>query len=227
MHSNLESKCFFLGLTALGWAAGCVEPDLTQSSQSEAGSICAFVTGSALGQMITTPSIAVIVPDTQITTDPLRVHIDETQQSIVGYSLRTPGVDHEIAGQDLFIPGPTAGFPSFTQTLPQVEADHGACLAAGVMTPAVPIHIPASVLQIPGASMDVPAITVTFLGKQLTTPGKTLFLEGRTIILPGADATVVPITVETPAKTVAVRFGATQQPPAALPPAIILAPRLQ
>jgi len=227
MRFTLDTKLSLLGLAALGWATGCMDEDLALTSQGEAGNVCAYVTGSALGQTITTPAFAVIVPDTSATTDPLRVHLDETQQSIAGYSLRTPGVDHEIAGQNLFIPGPTADIPSFTRPLPQVETDHGLCAAAGVTTPAVPVHIPASMLQIPGASLDVPAINVTFLGKQITTPGKVVFLEGRTIILPGADATVEPITVETQAKSVTVTFDATQQPPSALPPAIILAPRLQ
>lgn len=228
MRSILDSKHVFLGLALAGWATGCVDTDADTAlaSQAEAGSVCAFVTGTIGGQTITTPSIAVIVPDTAASTDPLRVHVDATSQSIVGYSLRTPGVDHEIAGQDLFVAGPGAEVPSFSRTLPLVESGDQLCLAAGVATRAVPIHIPASMLQIPGASTDVPAITVTYLGKQSTVPGRTLSLPGRTIILPGADATVPPITVETAQKSVSVQFDASYQPPSPLPPAIILAPSL-
>jgi hypothetical protein len=226
MRVTLDSKCLLLGLAAIGSTTGCIETELGSAAQAEAGSVCAFVTGSALGQTITTPSIAVIVPDTQITTDPVRVHIDETGQSILGYSLRTPGVDHEIAGKNLFVSGPTLTVPSFSRTLSGLGLVNSYCVAAGVTTPAVPIHIPASVLQIPGAVVDVPGITVTLLGKQVTVPGRTVFLEGRQIILPGADAVAPPITVETPAYSVVVEFDATQQPPSPLPPAIILAPRL-
>ena len=226
MRSNLDSKYMFLGLALAGWATGCVDAEVGLTSQAEAGSVCAFVTGTVGGQPITTPSIAVIVPDTAITTDPIRVHVDETGQSILGYSLRTPGVDHEVAGKDLFVPGPGLGIPSFSRTLPTVGLADQHCLAAGVTTPAVPIHIPASLLQIPGASTDVPAITVTYLGQQTTVPGRALFLPGRTIILPGADATVSPITVDTAQKSVGVVFDATYQPPSPLPPAIILAPSL-
>ena len=226
MSSLIKSKCFFLGLAAIGWTSGCVEPEVGLTSQAEAGNVCAFVVATVGGQTITTPSIAVIVPDTGATTDPIRVHLDETEQSIVGYSLRTPGVDHEIAGQNLYVPGPTINVPSFSRTLPTVDGQLHHCVAAGVSTPAVPIHIPASLLEIPGASTDVPETTVTYLGKQTTIPGRTVFLPGRTIILPGADAAVPPITVETAQKSVAVTFDATYQPPSPLPPAIILAPSL-
>lgn len=226
MFSSFESKCFLFGLAMIGSAGGCVEPEVGLTSQAEAGNVCAFVTGTVGGQTITTPAVAVIVPDTGLATDPVRVHVDETEQSIVGYSLRTPGVDHEVAGEDLFVPGPVIGVPSFSRTLPAIGGVVQYCVAAGVATPAVPIHIPASMLEIPGASTDVPAITVTYLGKQTTVPGRTLSLPGRTIILPGADATVPPITVETLEKSVAVEFDATAQPPSPLPPAIILAPRL-
>jgi hypothetical protein len=184
------------------------------------------VTGTVGGQTITTPALAVIVPDTGVATDPMRVHVDGTDQSIVGYSLRTPGVDHEVAGQDLYVPGPGIDIPSFSRTLPTVHGEAYRCLVAGVSTPAVPIHIPTSMLEIPGASVDVPAITTTYLGQQTIVPGRTLFLPGRTIILPGADATVQPVTVQTPEKSVEVDFDATYQPPSALPPAIILAPSL-
>lgn len=225
MRMKLELKCLMFGL-AVTWASGCVEPETGLAIQAEAGNVCAYVTGSALGQTITTPCVVVIVPDTQATIDPVRVHIDETEQSILGYSVRTPGVDHEVAGRNLFVPGPTVGIPSFSKTLPQLDVDKSYCVAAGVTTPAVPIHIPASMLQIPGASVDVPGITVTFLGKQVTVPGRTLHYEGRTIILPGFDAEVPPITVETPEKSVIVEFDATHQPPNPLPPAIILEPSL-
>jgi hypothetical protein len=225
MRSYLDSRCLF-GFVIIGAAAGCVEVHLGTTSQAEAGSVCAFVTAQIGGQTITTPSIAVIVPDNGITTDPIRVHIDQTTQNILGYSLRTPGVDQEIAGQNLFVPGRTLGIPSFSRTLPLLGLAVQHCAAAGVTTPAVPIHIPASVLQIPGAAFDVPAITVTHLGQQTTVPGRTLFLEGRQIVLPGADATVQPITVQSPESTIRVVFDATQQPPSPLPDAIILEPRM-
>src|SRR5690349_20041828 len=78
MHSATDSKYFLFGLAMVGWASGCVEPELGLTAQAEAGSVCAFVTGTVGGQTITTPSVAVIVPDTAITTDPIRVHVDET-----------------------------------------------------------------------------------------------------------------------------------------------------
>lgn len=226
MRSSIESKCFLFGLAVIGSLSGCVEPEVGLTSQAEAGNVCAFVTGTIGGQTITTPVVAVIVPDTAAAVDPIRVHVDETDQSIVGYSLRTPGIDHEVAGKDLFVPGPGVNVPSFSATLPTIDGATQHCLAAGVTTPAVPVYIPASMLEIPGASTDVPAITVTYLGKQSTVPGRTLSLPGRTIILPGADAAVPPITVETLEKSVVVEFAATGQPPSPLPPAIIMAPSL-
>jgi hypothetical protein len=230
MRSNLDAKCLLFGLAMMGWASGCVDTEprdaLGSSSQADTGSVCAFVIATVGGQSITTPSVVVIVPDASVTTDPIHVHVDPTTQTILGYSLETPGVDHDVAGQNLFVTGPTANIPSFTATLPIVDAEHQTCAAASVATPAVPIIVPESDLQIPGVSANVPAITVTFSNEQVTTPGKTLTLPGRTIVIPEVTATVPPITVSTPEKSVSVTVDATAQPPVALPPAIILAPQV-
>ena len=230
MRSHLNSKCLLFGLAVIGWASGCVDSEpqnqLGSTSQAEGGNVCAFVVATVGGQTITTPSVVIVVPDASVTTDPIHVHVDSTSQTILGYSLETPEVDHDVAGQNLFVQGPTATVPSFTATLPIVDAAKQTCVAASVSTPAVPIVVPESDLQIPGVSTNVPSITVTFSNEQVTTPGKTLSLPGRTIVIPEISYTVPPITVSTPEKSVSVTADATQPLPNPLPPAIILAPQI-
>jgi len=80
MRSSFDSTCLLFGVLTIGWASGCTEAELGVTAQAETGTVCAFVTDTVGGQTITTPSIAVIVPDTAITTDPIRVHVDGTQQ---------------------------------------------------------------------------------------------------------------------------------------------------
>ena len=191
---------------------GLGDDDLGSVAQpSSGGELCAFVIGSFGGQSFTTPVIPVFVPDSDAEIDPAHIHVDETHQSILGYSVTIPGVDLKTDEQRPYVPGVDQTIPSFVATLPQLDVLAGTCLAAIVSTPAIPIHIPASVLETPGAFIDVPRIGLNLLGNPATMPGRLIELDHLTIVLPGADFVVPGQELDTPQKTLVVEIDGTQE----------------
>src|SRR3982074_461989 len=69
------------------------------------GNTCVFVFGTIEGRTVTTPSILIVVPPTTVVLGPTRVHVDPTNQSILGFTLTTPGADQTVNGTTLFVPG--------------------------------------------------------------------------------------------------------------------------
>jgi hypothetical protein len=169
-----------------------------------AGNTCAYVFGNVEGKTVTTPALVIVVPETTVNLGPLRVHVDGTQQNIVGYEVVTPEVDETTPGESLFVPAVEEEVPSLSTTIHDVSVANKTCVSFGVTTPAVPVHVPASALAIPGAVLETPEVTVNTLGVSKTVAGQVVTVEGQTVVIPGADAVVPSITVDTPEKTISV-----------------------
>jgi hypothetical protein len=166
------------------------------------GNTCVYVFGTIAGRTVTTPGVLVPIPDTSIALDPGLVHVDETTQEILGYSLRLPGLGLEPEDRELYVPGVDGWIPSFTVRLNDLNLSQKTCVSFGVTTPAIPVHIPASALTIPGVVFDTPAIRMNVLGQQRTVGGQVIVYDGRTIVIPGVNTVVPPQTIETPDATI-------------------------
>lgn len=180
------------------------------SRVSAAGQTCAYVFGTIEGRTVTTPAVVVVVPDSSVAIDPVRVHVDETRQEILGYTLKVPGVDTEVPGQRVYVPGISRELvPALKLTIADLNIQHKTCVSFGVTTPAVPIYIPESRLQVPGAAVEVPAVYLNILGIKKTVGGKVITLDGQTIVVPGLTAVVPPISFETPNESITVDINGT------------------
>jgi len=176
---------------------------VSQPAQA-AGNTCVYVLGTVAGRTVTTPGLLIPIPDTTVTVDPARVHVDETNHEILGYSVRAPGVDEDPEAKTLFVGGVTANVPSFSTTLQDLDLTQVHCISFGVSTPAVPVYVPASALEIPGVVTEVPAIYINALGQERTVGGQVVIYDGRTIVVPGVNTVVPPQPVETPDLTITV-----------------------
>jgi hypothetical protein len=127
---------------------------------------CAYVLSQVDSVTVATPAIVVLVPELGADIQPVRVHLDPTEQNIVGYSVRTPGIDQGVDPGAVFVPAYERTIAPIVATLPALSISTGTCLNVGVSTPAVPVHVPASALQVPGVSAETPAqsISVTVNG---------------------------------------------------------------
>ncbi len=168
------------------------------------GNTCVFVFGTIDGRTVTTPSIMIVVPDQSINLGPTRVHVDPASETIVGFTIVTPGVDDTVAGNSLFVPGVDKTVPSFSATINDLNVNNKTCVNFGVTTPAVPINVPASVLATPGAVISTPEITINTLAVHKTVSGQTINVNGYTVVVPGINEVVPSITAATPDKTIAV-----------------------
>src|SRR2546427_2683817 len=88
------------------------------------GNTCVFVFGTINGRTVTTPSIMIVVPPTEIVLGPTRVHVDPASQSILGFTLTTPGVDQTVNGTTLFVPGVDETVPSYSATINDLVIDN-------------------------------------------------------------------------------------------------------
>jgi hypothetical protein len=173
---------------------------------------CAYVIGHVDSYTVTTPAVAVIVPESDGSTQPIRVHVDETGQTILGYSVRVPGADVGTDGQGVFVPGISQNIPSISATLPELNFTPSRCVNVdGVSTPAVPVYIPASVLTLPGATAEVGAIIINIVGHPLTTPGQLITFDGKTVVIPEQNAGVPSVPVGTPNQSITVDVNGTLQ----------------
>lgn len=173
---------------------------------SAAGNTCVYVFGTINGYTVTTPAVLVIVPESEIVVDPVRVHVDPTTQDILGYSLKVPGVDQGTEEQLLYVPGVSQQLlPALEASIDDLVIDESFCVSYGVTTPAVPIYIPESALEVPGGFVEVPAIYLNLVGQvERIVDGHIISFDGNTLIVPGLNTVVPPVTVETPDATVAV-----------------------
>lgn len=175
-------------------------------STAKAGDTCAFVMGTLNGRTFTTPAVMIPVPDTIVGVGQGQIHVDETTQEILGYSISVPGLTGTSIPQNVFIPGFEIEIPSYALTLADISAVSYTCVSFGVTTPAIPVNVPASKINIPGYYVTVPAIDLTLAGKHISVPGKTLQVGGNTIVIPAYSNTIQPVTVATPDETVTVNL---------------------
>lgn len=179
--------------------------------------ICAYVIGQVGGQSFSTPAVPIYVPDTQATVQPVRVHVDPTTQTILGYSVRTPGVDDETDPKTVFVPGVDTSIPSIVATIPELGITTYRCLDAGVSTPAIPVFVPASAITTPGAVLTVPSIELNALDHDFTTCGQSIALPSKTVVIPSQSAMIPSVSATTPEETLIVTIDGTQYPSRYLP----------
>jgi hypothetical protein len=171
---------------------------------------CVYVISKVDSVTVTTPAVAVIVPGSDSDTQPIRVHLDEQEQVILGYSVRVPGVDVGTEGNMVFVPGIAQHIPSISTTLPELNISPSRCVNVdGVSTPAVPVHIPASVFTVPGAVADVGAIFINIVGNPVTAPGQVITFDGKQIVIPERNAAIPSVPVGTPNQSITFDVNAT------------------
>ncbi len=173
--------------------------------------LCVYVIGNVQGQTVTTPAIPIVLPASQLLAQPVRVHLDETAQNILGYSLNLPGLDLGSFGSPLFsIPAINETIPSFTLTLPDLNYQRHYCVdVSGATVPAIPDHIPASAILLPGGFADVGGIVFNLAGDELVVPGKVLRFDGKQIIFPEQTGSTPAIPLGTPNMSVTFTLNAS------------------
>ncbi len=169
-----------------------------------AGTTCVYVIGQAGGKTVTTPAIPIVVPASEALTEPVRVHLDETAQNIIGYSLAIPGLDAGTEGTPLFsIPAINQEIPGFSVNIPLIDLTRYRCVdAAGVTVPAIPYYIPGSAFSVPGGFVDVGAVFFNLTGREFTVPGKLLTFDGKQVIIPTQSGSTSSTPVSTPDSSV-------------------------
>ncbi len=195
-------KRFLVGAAVAGFAV----PSIALADPT-----CAYVLGHVDSVTVATPAIIIAVPDSSADVQPVRVHLDETEQTIIGYSVRVPGVDQGTDAKTVFVPGVSQTIPAIVATIPELSVATGTCINLGVATPAIPVYVPESVLNVPGGSVEVPAISLNIVGNPVTTPGRVITLEGRTLVIPETGATVPGVAAGTPAESIVVDVNGTVQ----------------
>ncbi|WP_434386063.1 hypothetical protein [Melittangium boletus] len=173
-----------------------------------AGTTCVYVIGQAGGKTVTTPAIPIVVPASEALTEPVRVHLDETAQNIIGYSLAIPGLDAGTEGTPLFsIPAINQEIPGFSVNIPLIDLTRYRCVdASGVTVPAIPYYIPGSAFSVPGGFVDVGAIFFNLTGREFTVPGKLLTFDGKQVIIPTQSGSTPSTPVSTPDSSVTINL---------------------
>ncbi|WP_139488787.1 hypothetical protein [Brevibacillus dissolubilis] len=175
----------------------------TTVSAAEPGNTCVYVLGHIDGKTVTTPAKAVVIPDSAFSVSPAKVHVDETLQKILGYSLNVPGGDVETPPLDgIIVPGYSTEIPSYTFKIQDLNIDECFCYSNGVETPAVPVHIPESALTVPGTKTLLPTISMNILGQQKLLSGYLLETEDEQIVVPEVDLGLPPLNLATPDSTI-------------------------
>lgn len=191
-------KRFLVGATA---AAALSVPGIALADPT-----CVFVLGQVDSVTVATPAVIVLVPDSEAGVQPVRVHLDEQEQTILGYSVRTPGVDEGVNPPAVFVPGTEATVNPIVASTLELPIETGRCEHVGVSTPAIPVYVPESSISTPGVTVPVPAIELNILGHPVTTVGHAIVLEEKSIVIPAYDNGVPAVSVTTPDKTIVVSF---------------------
>jgi hypothetical protein len=197
-------KRFLVGATA---AAALSVPSIALAGDP----LCVFVLGEVNSVTVATPAIVIPVPGSSAEVQPVRVHVNEEDHSIIGYSVRTPGVDEGTDPTAVFVPGTEVTVAPIVVTTPTVEPiEEARCVHQSVSTPAVPVYVPESMINVPDAGIQVPVIELNILGNPISTRGKVIPLQGSTIVIPSFEAVVPGVTVETPPGEITIRFATGQ-----------------
>lgn len=164
---------------------------------------CAYVIGQVNGKTVTTPAVPVVVPSSDALAQPIMVHVDQTTQTLLGYSLGLPGASGGTYGSPIFVPGVQENLPSFSFNIPSLPLTTYRCIDFNLATvPAVPVKIPASALQAPGAVADIGGAIFNVTGTPFTVPGQVISFDGKTIFIPEMNAATPAINVGTPNQTI-------------------------
>jgi hypothetical protein len=144
---------------------------------------CAYVLGQVGPATVATPAVVIFVPPEQAGEQPVRVHLDEEGQTLLGYSRRAPGEDAPASAGSVFV----AGSSSLTRadTAPRdASGTHHTCEHLGVSTPAIPIHVSRSVFDTPGTLVETPTLALQLGGHIWSAPGYLLPIREGTLVLP-------------------------------------------
>jgi hypothetical protein len=179
--------------------------------------ICAYVLGNVGGQVVATPALVVFVPDSSAEVQPVRVHVDPIDETILGYSVRGPGADYETDKKTVFVEGVNQPIDPIVVSVPLLSIETYRCIDVDQSTPAIPVFVPGSVLTTPGAMIETPAINLNVAGQPVTAPGKVIQLPGKTIVIPDHQLTVPSIPIQTPPMTIEVEIDGTRYPADYLP----------
>lgn len=145
---------------------------------------CAYVLGQMGPATVATPAVVVLVPPERAGVQPVRVHLDEEGQTLLGYSLRVPGEDEPPASAGrVFIAGGSSLARSVTSSL-DANGTGLTCEHLGVSTPAIPIHVPRSVFHAPETLVETPAFALQLADRIWSAPGYVLSLPEVTLVLP-------------------------------------------
>lgn len=187
--------------------AGLAVPGLAMAEPT-----CAYVLGQVDGVTVATPAVPIVVPGSDAQVQPVRVHVDDLEQSIIGYSVRVPGADVGTDGYPVFVPGISETVPSVSASLPTLDYTQMRCVNVdGISTPAVPVFVASTSLTTPGTAVNVPLIAINILGNPVTTHGQAIIVEQKTVIIPAIDTVVPGVPVGTPAETIVVDVNGTLQ----------------
>jgi len=178
---------------------------------------CAWVIGHVGGQTVSTPAVVVYVPDSSAEIQPVRVHVDPINETILGYSVRGPGADYETDKQSVFVQGVNQPIDPIVATIPQLNFQPYRCIDQGVSTPAIPVYVPGSALITPGVVVEVPRIELNAVGHPITTEGWVIQVPSKTVCIPDMTATVPGVSWETPDLTLQVWIDGTGYPTDYLP----------
>ena len=171
-----------------------------------AGTACVYVIGGTQAGTVTTPAIPIVVPSSSGLSDPIRVHLDEAGQNIIGYSVPVPGADAGTDGTPLFsIPEVNQTIPSFSVNIPAVDLTRYRCVdVTGATVPAIPMHIPASAFTVPGGFVDIGAVYFNLTGHPLVVPGNLLTFQNKQILIPQQDRGTPAQQITTPDQSLVV-----------------------
>ena len=177
---------------------------------------CAYVIGQVNGKTITTPAQLIVVPSSDALAQPITVHLDETAQNIIGYSLTVPGANGGTNGSPIFVPGASQYIPSFSFTIPNLPLTTYRCVDFnGATVPSIPVKIPSSALQLPGVVANVGGAVFNFAGNPFVAPGQVFTFDGKTVFVPAFDQATPATNVGTPNKTITLDLN---NPASYLPP---------
>jgi hypothetical protein len=208
LERNMTPRFLKRLLVGVASIAGLAVP-----SMAAAAPTCVYVFSHLDGATVSTPAVPVTVPALSALADPIRVHLDETAQNIVGYSLNLPGLDLGTEGTPLFVlPAFGTEIPSFSFTLPELNYNPYRCInVENVEVPAIPVKVPASAFVLPGFIADVGGVVFNLGGEELTIPSKLLRFNGKQLIIPELDLSTPSIPVGTPQKSIVIHLDGSWQ----------------
>ncbi|MCY1073520.1 hypothetical protein [Archangium lansingense] len=144
---------------------------------------CAYVLAQADTAAVATPAVVVLVSPKESESQPIRIHLDEEGQDILGYSHREPGTDAPADVSKVFVPGLRSLTRAARALLGSSTLDR-TCESLGVSTPAVPVHVSRASFTQPGALLETPTIALLLPDRVWSAPGHVLSLPGSTLVIP-------------------------------------------